>query len=80
MAKDHAAREKVLASEAQHLNRDCANAIQQAHAQQARAEALQAQLNQLKDLPAALESVLRKAAAPLPAKRSRPRRAPARKS
>lgn len=80
MDKDHAAREKVLAGEAQRLNREYANAIQQAHVQQARAEALQAQLDQLKDLPATLESVLRKAAVPLPAKRARPRRAPTRKS
>lgn len=78
MAKDHAAREKVLASEAQRLNREYANAVQQAHAQHARADMLQAQLNQLKDLPAALESVLRKAAVPLPAKRA-PRKTSARK-
>lgn len=71
--KDRTRQETEAMKSAQRAGLELSRAIQEATRQQARADALQVQLTRLKDLPAALESALRKAA-PASIKRARPRK------
>jgi hypothetical protein len=74
MNKERTRQEREVATSAQRNARELTSAIQEATRQHARADALQAQLKRLEDLPAALESALRKAA-PTLINRTRPRKA-----
>jgi chromosome segregation ATPase len=56
--KERARREKELVTNAQRTSHEVSRAIQDASAQRARADALETQLSQLKDLPAAMQAVL----------------------
>ena len=73
LKKEYASREKVLVTEAQHATRELTSAVNQTASQRARADALETQLNKLKDLPAALRAVLRQDAV-----KDKPSRKPAR--
>lgn len=72
--KERTRHEREAVENARRASRELSRVTQEATRQQARADALQMQLKRLEDLPAALESALRKAA-PKSIKRTRPRKA-----
>jgi DNA repair exonuclease SbcCD ATPase subunit len=75
ITKEHAAATKVLEEIAEQAKSKAADAVRDADAQRARADALEAQLAKLQDLPAALEAVWRRSEVHKPARKASAKKA-----